>query len=265
MLWWARTVVYGLEVSVEDVFEAREDALAVGVGGLDVGRVFHSLECAFLVGSELLGDVDHDVDELVALAAVLLVGQSLSAEAQHLAGLCSGGDVDAGASADGGYLDGTAEGSRGDVEHEVVDDVGTVADELGVLYLLDDNEKVAGNTSALGVVALAAEREGLSLDSSGGYGESDFLVAALDALTVAVCAWFRDNLARTLTLGADRLGLHGAEHGLLYGDDTSGAVALRTCGKGYAVLGACTLAVGALEEGGYAEGFGYAAGDVLEG
>ena len=72
------------------MFQLREDAGAVGRGRGDVGLAFKGLDCSLLGVGEVFGDVDHDVDKLVASSAVLLVGQTLATQTQHLAGLCAG-------------------------------------------------------------------------------------------------------------------------------------------------------------------------------
>lgn len=51
---------------LEDVFELGEYALFLLFVGGEVGGAGHGLECLTLGVGELLGNVDHDVDELVA-------------------------------------------------------------------------------------------------------------------------------------------------------------------------------------------------------
>lgn len=52
--------------SVEDVAEFGEDAFFDGVAGLEVGLVAEGLEGGFFAFVEVLGNVDHYVDKLVA-------------------------------------------------------------------------------------------------------------------------------------------------------------------------------------------------------
>lgn len=103
------------------------------------------------------------------------------------------------------YLYCPAEGGGGDIKHEVVDHIGTVADELGVLDFFNDHEQVAGHAAAFGIVALAAESEGLAFDSAGRDRECNFLLATLHALAVAVRARLGDNLACAVATLADSL------------------------------------------------------------
>ena len=58
----------------EQVFELAEDTVAVGLAGLYAGGAAQAFEDSLLLVGELLGHVDHDVDEFVAAASVLVVG-----------------------------------------------------------------------------------------------------------------------------------------------------------------------------------------------
>ena len=106
----------------------------------EVGRVAQALDSSALAVAELLGHVDHHVDELVATCAAFAVGETLATQAQYLAGLGAGGYLETRTSADSGYLDRAAEYGSRQVKHQIIYDVGSVAYEFGMLELLDDHE-----------------------------------------------------------------------------------------------------------------------------
>jgi len=137
--------------------------LTVGLRRFDVRFRSHSGEGSLLLLGELFGYIHHDIDKLIASAAVFIVGQTFAAETEHLAWLSAGRDIDAGTPSDSGYFHGAAESGGGDVEHQVVYQVGTVAYKLGMLDFLYYNEEVAGYASALRIVAFSAECECLAL------------------------------------------------------------------------------------------------------
>lgn len=246
------------------MFELRENALTVGLRRFDVRFRSHSGEGSLLLLGELFGYIHHDIDKLIASAAVFIVGQTFAAETEHLAGLSAGRDIYAGTPCDSGYFHGAAESSGGDVEHQVVYQVGTVAYKLGMLDFLYYNEEVAGYASALGIVALASQRKSLTLLCTCGNGEGYFLLASLHAVAVAVRAALGDNLTRATTFGALGNSILYAEHGLLLHVDVALSVAALTGGKSHAVFCAGALAVGALHEGGHTECLGHTLGNIFE-
>lgn len=90
---------------VEDVAEAAEDSVFDGFGGLHAGLIAELFDVGFFLFAELFGDVDHYVDELVALGTAGSRGESFATESEDLAGLCSGLDFQSGATGDGRNFD----------------------------------------------------------------------------------------------------------------------------------------------------------------
>lgn len=66
---------------VEDVAKLAEDAAALGFRGLDVRRAAEAFDGCFLGVAQRLRDVDHHVDEQVAIAAAVEARKSLAAQA----------------------------------------------------------------------------------------------------------------------------------------------------------------------------------------
>ena len=81
------------------------------------------------------------------------------------------GDFDSYFTGEGRNLCGAAEGGSGDVDHQVIDNVVAVAQELRVLKLFDNHEEVAVDASVHGRVAFAFDGEGHSIGDTCGYLE----------------------------------------------------------------------------------------------
>lgn len=88
----------------------------------DVRHIAEVLESlAFFVG-QLLGDVDHDVDQLVAYrSAVVGRGETLATQAKHFTGLRAGGNIQSGTSCDGRHLYGASESGGRNIQHHIID------------------------------------------------------------------------------------------------------------------------------------------------
>ena len=251
--------------SVEDVAEFGEDAFFDGVAGLEVGFVAEGLEGGFFAFVEVLGDVDHYVDKLVAGCGFAVSGKAFAAETQYLAGLGACGNLDSYFACEGGDFGRTAEGGGGDVEHQVVDDVVAVAQELRVLELFDNHEEVAVDASVHGRVAFAFDGEGHSIGDACGYLEGDGLVFILRAGAAALGAFLVDDFTLAVTLGTDGLALTDAEGCLLRARDGAGSVAGGAGLERGAVLGAGAVAGVAFRIAFELEGLVDARGDFLEG
>ncbi len=122
------------------MFQTRKNAFAVVGSWLYVWLRLHSLESGALVSSQILGNEHHYVYKFVAAAAVFIVGQTFSAKAKNFAGLSSGGNVDSCASCYSRNFHRAAESGRGNVEHKIVDYVGSVADKFGMLNLFNNHK-----------------------------------------------------------------------------------------------------------------------------
>ena len=115
-------------------------------------------------------------------------------------------------------------GGRRYGDEEVVDEVIAVADEVGILFFLDDDLQVTGDTTAGSCVPLALDGELHARGDPSRDAEGYDLFADLRALPLTEATGLGDDLARTLTGGADGLRLHHAEDTALSGDDDARAV-----------------------------------------
>lgn len=251
--------------SVEDVAEFGEDAFFDGVAGLEVGLVAEGLEGGFFTFVKVLGNVDHYVDKLVASCGFSVGGESFAAETEYLAGLCACGYLDSYFAGEGGNLSRASEGGGGDVEHQVVDDVVAVAQELRVLELFDDHEKVAVDASVHGRVAFAFDGKGHSIGDACGYLERDGLVFILRAGAAALGAFLVDDLTLAVAFGADGLALTDAEGCLLRASNGAGSVAGGAGLERGAIFGAGAVAGVAFHVAFELKGLVDAGGDFLEG
>ena len=86
-----------------------------------------------------LRDEDVDVHQQVTLAVAIDGGESLATQTEDLAWLRTCGDVHTCLPTDRRYLDGATLGGRRYGDEEVVDEVIAVADEVGILFFLDDD------------------------------------------------------------------------------------------------------------------------------
>ena len=108
--------------------------------------------------------------------------------------------------------------------HEVV----ALTLEVGVALLLDYNDEVAVDATMARSVTHALKRECHALGNTCGNLNLNNLIAALRTLTIAMSTLILDYATLTLTCGADALGLHAAEEGVLHSDNIARATTLRT-------------------------------------
>ena len=104
-----------------------------------------------------LRDEDVDVHQQGHLAVAVDRRESLATQTEDLAWLRACSDVHARLPTDRRYLDGATSGGRRYGDEEVVDEVIAVADEVGILFFLDDDLQVTGDTTAGGCVPLALD------------------------------------------------------------------------------------------------------------
>ncbi len=192
-------------------------------------------------------------------------GETLAAQTQHLAGLCSGGYLQSGTTRDGGHLYRTAECGGGEVEHQVIHDIVAVTYEFGMFHLLDYNQQVAVGSAVGCRVALAAHGESLTVLHAGGDGERHSLLLAHNALAVTVCTLLGDDFALAVTLRTLHGRLRDAKHGLLLAYHRARAVTGGTGVKRCAVLGSGAVTVWIGHKGGYLESLGDAGGYLGQG
>ena len=100
-----------------------------------------------------------------------------------------------------------------------LDEVIAIADEVGILFFLDDDLQVTGDTTTGSCVPLTLDGELHARGHPSRDAEGYDLFADLRALPLTEATGLGDDLARTLTGGADGLRLHHAEDTALSGDD----------------------------------------------
>ena len=171
-----------------------------------------------------LRDEDIDIHQQVTLAVAIDGGESLATQTEDLAWLRACGDVHTCLPTDRRYLDGATLGGCRYGDEEVVDEVIAVADEVGILFFLDDDLQVTGDTTAGSCVPLALDGELHTRGDPSRDAEGYDLFADLRALPLTEATGLGDDLARTFTGGADGLRLHHAEDTALSGDDDARAV-----------------------------------------
>ena len=163
------------------------------------------------------------------------------------------------------YLDGATLGGRRYGDEEVVDEVIAVADEVGILFFLDDDLQVTGDTTAGSSVPLALDGELHARGHPSRDAEGYDLFADLRALPLTEATGLGDDLARTLTGGTDGLRLHHAEDTALSGDDDARAVTRVALLLAVLLHGTVAVTVGAGDLLLHLELLLYALVDLLEG
>ena len=250
----------------EETLHPLEDILVLDrFGMLETGLLRQLFDQPLLLGTELRGDRDVDHDQFVAAAIAVDVGQPLAAQAQHLAGMRSRGDLDLGTAIDRRHLDRTAQQGCRNGDIEVVDQVVAVTHQLGIGLLFDHDLQVAVDASVTGGITLARDGEHHPLAHAGRDSDLHDLLTAEGSLALALVAGCGDDFARTAARGADALRLHTAEEGVLHTRHITRTVAGRTGRVGVAVLGPRTAALIAGDGLVYLEFLGDAVGDLCEG
>ena len=150
-------------------------------------------------------------------------------------------------------------------DEEVVDEVIAVADEVGILFFLDDDLQVTGDTTTGSCVPLALDGELHARGDPSRDAEGHDLFADLRALPLTEATGLGDDLACTLTGGADGLRLHHAEDTALSGDDDARAVTRVALLLAVLLHGAVAVTVGAGDLLLHLELLLYALVDLLEG
>ena len=153
-----------------------------------------------------------DLDDLVAaLAFARGGGYALLAEAEFLAGLGAGGDLELGAAVDGGDVDLGAESGLGHGDGDGGEDVVGDAVEDGMRAGFDDQEEVAVGASVGAGVALAGEADALAVAGAGLDAELERLAAGDDAGSVAGGAGVGDFTGASAARALD-VELHASAH-----------------------------------------------------
>ena len=254
-------------MSAEIVLEFVENALLRLRVALEVVAVAHLLQLVLLVAAQGLRHVDADVhnDVAAAVAVAFHHGQTLAAQPLGGAGLGAGFDVYLQLGAlDGGDFHLAAQSGRGEVEQQVVDQVGLLADEGVVLFLLNVYLDVAVYAVVAAGVALAGHVHHHAVGHTGGYLDLYHFLAFHNALALALLALVLDDGALTLAGGTDSLRLHHAEHGALGAYRVAAAVAGGALLAAAAGLGTRAGAVGAAHVLAYLELLGDTGRNLLK-
>ena len=118
-------------------------------------------------------------------ASVKRVRDALAAQAEHLVGLCSRGDVQAGGSVQRRHVDLSAQRGGGERHGEVAEDIVAVALEELVGLLLDEDDQVSRRTAVRSAVPLAGDRDVVALGNARGNVDRDRLVDLLASVAAA--------------------------------------------------------------------------------
>ena len=116
--------------------------------------------------------------------------------------MCARIDLHLGNTVNGGHLYSSAQRGSRKAEKEIEDYVVLVANQVGILLLLDNDEQVAVYPSSAGGIALARHGELHPLGHTGRDADGDHLFLAHNTLTVTVGTFLGDRLSLTVTGGA---------------------------------------------------------------
>lgn len=135
------------------------------------------------------------------------------------------------------------QGGCREVDEQVVDEHIVLTHEIGLLFLLDDNVKIARRTTHLACMTIALHGELHALSHTSWNLDVHYLFGQLHTLAMTVRTTGLDLLASTLTVGADALGLHTAKETVDHLDDTASAFTLRAGLELCAILGTGAMAM----------------------
>ncbi len=247
------------------MFEFGEDTAAVVITGFYAGLRAHSLKLCFLSIRKFLRNIDHDIDQFIAGTSVFRIRKTFAAKTQHLARLCACRDIHTGSACNRRNFNSSSKSGSRNVEHQIIDYIGTVANKFRMLDFLDHYKKIAGDTSTLGIVTFAAERECLSFLSSCRYRETYFYITTLDTFAVAIGTTFGDDFSSPVACRAYDSSASEAELCELIVLHMALTMAGGTCSESHAILGSCTLAVIACHERRNPQSLVYTLGYILKG
>ena len=141
----------------------------------------------------MLGCPDVDVDELISFFVGVDTGEAFAFQAEDFAALGAGGNFDLGFAVDGRHFCLEAEDGIHKGDMEFVGDVEAIAVKFGVLFLFDEDYKIAGGAASFAGVTSAADAELHAFLYAGGDVECDGLFAVYAALSFTYAAFGGDD------------------------------------------------------------------------
>src|SRR6266542_147147 len=226
----------GKSIAAEHLLHPAEEAFGFGAG---LAGPLEFLEQFLLLGREVGRRLDVDFDVHVAALRRAHDGHALAAQAELVAALGAGRDVDARHLAvERRHLDVAAERGLHHRYRHAAMHVGTLALEQLVAAHRQEDVEIAGRPAARAGLALAAEADARAVLDTGGNVDLERLVAPRAALAHAGAARLVDHLACPVA------GMAGALDGeeALLGPQTAAAMAGRALLRLGAGLGATALA-----------------------
>ena len=140
--------------SLKEVFGFFEEALADGafLAAAELGEFF---ELGFLRGGQMRRNFNVDANVQVAVAVALNVFDPFTFEPEHGAGLCAGGDTDAGLAIQRGDLDFGPEGRLDKIDRDLAQKIITIALKDFMRSHVQDHVQVARWSTAEASFAIA--------------------------------------------------------------------------------------------------------------
>src|ERR1700730_1322551 len=235
-VYWALEVRAPSLIAAEHLLHLAEEAFGFGAG---LAGLLEFLEQLFLLGGEVGRRLDVDLDIHVAALTGAHDRHALAAQAELVAALGAGRDVDARHLAvERRHLDVAAERGLHHGNRHAAMDVGALALEQLVAPHRQEHVEIAGRPAARARFALAAEADARAVLDAGGDVDLQGLVAPHPALAHAAAARLVDHLARTV---AGMAGTLDGEEALL-GAQPATAVAGRALLRLGTGLGAAAVA-----------------------
>src|SRR5262249_10897427 len=213
---------------------------------------------------QLLRYQDPHADQVVAAASAPQPRHALAAQPQHGAALRAGRQLQLLVAVERRHVDLVAERGLGDVDGQLVDDVGVLPLEVRVRRDRNHDVEIARRAAAAAELALARQVDLLAVVDAGRYRHGDLPHRLDGAARAALPARLGDHLAASAAAIANRDVDELAEDGLLDAPHLAGAVALRAARRRRARLGAAAAAAHAGHRARHLEVAGHAEDRLLE-
>ena len=196
----------------KEVFHAGKYILIISaIRTLEVRLLAELLHKLALLLVEGCGDNDINNNDDIATTTAVNIGETFTTKAHNLTRLCAWVDCNAHATVNCGHFGIATKYRRSNRDTEVVHEVVALTLEVGVVLLLNHNDKVTIYATMARSITHALKRECHALGNTCGDLYLNDLIAALGTLAVTVGTLILDYATLTLTRWTYALGLHTAE------------------------------------------------------